>query len=183
VSEGTELLPGTAPIPTLSIVGRSKSGKTTVLERIIIVLKARGYNLATVKHHAHPGFEIDVPGKDTWRHAQAGSDHVVIAAPDKVAEIRKVSREPSLDEIIAGIQGVDLILTEGYLRADKPKVEVFPDEPGLMPIAAPDQLLAVVSVHPVRVEVPQYQPDNCDGLVDFLERELLDGRQNAPRNS
>ena len=174
--EGTDPLPGPAPIPILSIVGRSKSGKTTVLERIIMALKARGYRLATVKHHAHPGFEIDVPGKDTWRHAQAGSDHVIIAAPDKVAEIRRVSREPSLDEIAAGIQGVDLILTEGYLSADKPKVEVFPDEPGLAPIAAPDQLLAVVSVQPVRVDAPRYQPDDCDGLVNLIEQRLLDGR-------
>jgi hypothetical protein len=60
----------------------------------------------TIKHHAHPGFEIDHPGKDTWRHAQAGSDHVLIAASDKVASIRRVDRELTLDEIAATISDV-----------------------------------------------------------------------------
>ena len=111
-------------IPVISVVGRSKVGKTTLLEKLIPELKRRGYRVATVKHHAHPGFEIDRPGKDTWRHAQAGSDHVVIAAPDKVAAVRRVTREPTLDEIVTTIDDVDIILTEGYKRAGKPKIEI-----------------------------------------------------------
>ena len=83
-------------IPILSIVGKSGSGKTTLLEKLIAELKRRGYRVATIKHHAHPGFEIDQPGKDTWRHAQAGSDHVVIAAPDKIASIRRLERDNQL---------------------------------------------------------------------------------------
>jgi len=90
--------------PIISIVGKSKSGKTTLLEKIIPELKKRNYRVATIKHHAHRGLEIDQPGKDTWRHAQAGSDHIVIVAPDKVASIRKVESAPTLDEIAAGIQ-------------------------------------------------------------------------------
>lgn len=77
-------------IPIICVVGRSKSGKTTLLEKLIPELKRRGYRVATIKHHSHPGFEIDVPGKDTWRHAQAGSDHVIISAPDKVADRKSV---------------------------------------------------------------------------------------------
>ncbi|MCU0489929.1 MAG: molybdopterin-guanine dinucleotide biosynthesis protein B, partial [Anaerolineales bacterium] len=75
----------TAPI--LSIIGKSNSGKTTLLEKLIPELRQRGYRVATIKHHAHAGFEIDQPGKDTWRHAQAGSQVVVITAPDKLALI------------------------------------------------------------------------------------------------
>ena len=70
-------------VAILSIVGKSKSGKTTLVEKIIAELKRRNYRVATIKHHSHPGFEIDHPGKDSWRHAQAGSDHAVVAAPDK----------------------------------------------------------------------------------------------------
>jgi len=69
-------------------------------------MKQRGYRVGTIKHHSHPGFELDRPGKDTWRHAEAGSDHVVIAAPDKVASIRRVDREPTLDEITATNRGL-----------------------------------------------------------------------------
>ena len=111
-------------IPIICVVGRSAAGKTTLLEKLIPELKSRGYRVGTIKHHAHPGFEIDHPGKDTWRHARAGSDHVVIAALDKIASVRPVDREPTLDEVAATISEVDLILTEGYKRSGEPKIEV-----------------------------------------------------------
>ncbi len=82
------------------------------MEKLIAELKRRGYRVATIKHDVH-GFEIDQPGKDTWRHAQAGSDHVVIASPTRIAHIRRLNRELTLPEIIATIQDVDIILTEG----------------------------------------------------------------------
>ena len=94
-----------SPVPVLSIIGKSGVGKTTILEKLIPELKSRGLKIATIKHHAHPGFDIDQPGKDTWRHAQAGSDLVIIAAPDKIATIQKLEQEKSLDEIFASIDG------------------------------------------------------------------------------
>jgi molybdopterin-guanine dinucleotide biosynthesis protein MobB len=113
----------TKPPPVVSIVGRSKSGKTTLIEKLIPLLKARGYRVGTVKHHAHPGFDIDIPGKDTWRHAQAGSDHVVIAAPDKIASIVMLQAPLDLPQILAGMQDVDIVLTDGYRRANNPKLK------------------------------------------------------------
>ena len=89
-------------IPVVTFIGKSGSGKTTLLEKLVTELKNRGYMLATVKHHSHRGFEIDEPGKDSWRFAQAGSDQVVIASPDKIASYRKIERELSLDEIAIG---------------------------------------------------------------------------------
>ncbi|RPI82218.1 MAG: molybdopterin-guanine dinucleotide biosynthesis protein B, partial [Chloroflexi bacterium] len=77
-----------ASIPLITVIGKSGSGKTTLIERLIIELSKRGYRLATVKHHSHSGFDIDFPGKDSWRFARAGSCHVVIAAPDKIAAYR-----------------------------------------------------------------------------------------------
>ena len=85
-------------IPLVCVVGRSKSGKTTLLEKLIRELKNRGYRIGTIKHHSHPGIEMDKPGKDTWRHARAGRDHVVIAAPDQVASIRRVERDAQSSE-------------------------------------------------------------------------------------
>ncbi len=160
-------------VPIICVVGRSEVGKTTLLEKLIPELKGRGYRVATVKHHAHAGFEIDQPGKDTWRHAQAGSDHVVIAAPDKVASIRRVEREPTLDEIAATIEDVDIILTEGYKHTDKPKIEVVRAARGTLPICAPEELLAVVSDVAVTFDVPRFDLDDVVGLADLVEARLL----------
>ena len=110
-------------IPIVSVVGKSNAGKTTLLEKLIPELKRRGYRVATVKHDAH-SFEMDEPGKDTWRHRQAGADVVVISSKDKMAMIRRVDEELSLLEIADTITGVDIILTEGFKRGPAPKIEV-----------------------------------------------------------
>jgi molybdopterin-guanine dinucleotide biosynthesis protein B len=157
----------TAPI--LSIVGKSNSGKTTLLEKLIPALKRRGLRVATIKHHSHPVFEIDQPGKDTWRHAQAGSDQVILAAPDKIASIRRLERELSLDEIAAQITDVDLILTEGYKRAGKPAVEVLRGANGLERIANPEQLVALVSdAAPPESAIPQFGLEQSEALADWI---------------
>lgn len=160
-------------IPVFSVVGKSKSGKTTVIERIIGQLKKRGYRVATIKHHFHPGLDIDRPGKDTWRHARAGSDHVVIAAPDVVASIRNVSQEPTLDELIADIRDVDIIITDGYSRANKPKIEVLRADRSRDLISDADELIAVVSDIHLNIDVPQYSFEDSEGLVNLIESIFL----------
>jgi molybdopterin-guanine dinucleotide biosynthesis adapter protein len=159
--------------PILSFIGKSDSGKTTLLEKIIPELKRRGYHVATVKHHSHPGFDIDVPGKDTWRHAQAGSDHVVISAPDRIASIRRLERELTLDEIAAEIADVDIILTEGYKNAGKPAIEVLREQSGLVFVAAPGQRIAVASDTPVETDVPLFSLDDPVAIADFIEAKFL----------
>jgi molybdopterin-guanine dinucleotide biosynthesis protein B len=160
-------------IPILSIIGKSNSGKTTLLERLIPELKRRGYRVATIKHHSHPGFEIDQPGKDTWRHAQAGSDHVVIAAPDKIAIIHRLERELTLDEIAAQISDVAIILTEGYKRAGKPAIEVVRAANGLELVSQPPQLVALATDTRLVTDLPQFDLEDVNGLVDFVERNFL----------
>jgi molybdopterin-guanine dinucleotide biosynthesis protein B len=159
--------------PILSIVGKSGSGKTTLLEKLIPELKRRGYRVATIKHHAHPGFEIDQPGKDTWRHAQAGSDCVILAAPDRLATIRSLDHELSLDEIAEGICDVDLILTDGFKRGGKPALEVMRAEHGLELVCDPQQLAAVASDAPMKVNVPCFDLQDAHGIVDWIERRFL----------
>jgi len=143
-------------IPIICIIGRSNSGKTTVLEKLIRKYRRRDYRVATIKHHSHPGIEIDRPGKDTWRHAQAGSDHVVISAPDRVASIRRVDREPTLEEIATSIHDVDVILTEGYKQTDQGKIEVVRAARRNEPICTPGELLALVTDVNIPYDVPQF---------------------------
>lgn len=158
-----------ANIPIVCIVGRSNSGKTTVLEKLISELKQRDYRVATVKHHSHPGIEIDRPGKDSWRHAQAGSDHVVIASPDRVVSIRRVDHEPTLNEIAAAIHDVDVILAEGYKGTGRVKVEVVRAARSSEPLCTPDELLALVTDVAVPYDVPQFGLDDASNLADLVE--------------
>lgn len=158
-----------ATIPVISIVGKSKSGRTTLVEKLIRELKQRGYRVGTIKHHSHPGFEVDKPGKDTWRHAQAGSDHVVISAPDKIASIRLVEREPDLHEIAATMTDVDVILTEGYFRSGQHRIEVVRAERSREPVCQPEELLALASDFELSYGVPRFDLNDAAGLADLIE--------------
>jgi molybdopterin-guanine dinucleotide biosynthesis protein B len=164
-------------VPIISIVGRSGTGKTTLIEKLLRELKARGYRVATIKHDAHP-FEIDQPGKDSWRHAQAGSDTVVISAADRLAMIKRLDREWSIDRIAGALLGdVDLVLTEGYKRSDKPRIEVSRRACGRELVSTASQLVALATDQPFNegelASVPQFQLDDAAGLVDLIEKRFL----------
>ena len=114
----------------VSFVGKSGTGKTTLIEAAIKELKKKGFRVAVIKH-AHHGFEMDKPGKDTWRFAQAGSDMVLVSSPGRVAIIEQVSDELSCEEAIGRVYGnVDIILVEGFKQSSKVKVEVTGTERG-----------------------------------------------------
>lgn len=159
-------------IPVLSVVGYSNSGKTTLVEKLIRELKKRGYRVAVIKHH-HGDFEVDRPGKDTWRHAEAGADVVVLAAPRKIAVIEKLAAERRLDEIMARIENVDLIITEGYKKENKPKIEVFRSVVHSKLITPVEELLAIASDVPLHYGVPCLDIDNPAPIVDLIEDKLL----------
>ncbi|MEW6624378.1 MAG: molybdopterin-guanine dinucleotide biosynthesis protein B [Bacillota bacterium] len=156
----------------VSFVGRSNVGKTTHLEKVIKEIKSRGYKVAIIKHDVH-GFEIDTPGKDTWRHAQAGADTVVISSPHKLAIIEKVPAERTLDEIAKQIQDVDLIITEGYKRGNKPKVEIVRKERSSEPLCHKEELVALVTDCEINMEVPKFAFDEVKELVDLLEEKFI----------
>jgi len=165
-------------IPIISIVGKSDSGKTTLIEKLVPELTRRGYRVATVKHDMH-GFEVDHEGKDSWRHKQAGAHTVVISSPQKVALIRDVEKDLTLDEIRARwIRDVDLILSEGYKRDVQPKIEVFRKEKHKKLLCAKkDNLIAVVSNQKFRVGVPCFGLEDMRELSNFIEKEFLKSKK------
>ena len=124
-------------IPLVSFVGRSNTGKTTVIERLIPILRERGLKVAVIKHHPHD-FEIDNPGKDTYRYKQAGATMGILASPQKVAVVEDTETELTLEEIITRyIHDVDLLIVEGFKREEIPKIEVFQrKEGGDIPVCA-----------------------------------------------
>lgn len=165
-------------IPIISIVGKSDSGKTTLIEKLLPELTRRGYRIATVKHDMH-GFEVDREGKDSWRHKQAGAHTVVISSPQKLALIRDVEKDLTLDEIRGRwIKDVDLILSEGYKRDVQPKIEIFRKEKHKKLLCTKrDNLIAIVSNQKFRVGVPCFDLEDMRGLANFIEEEVLKSRK------
>lgn len=153
-------------IPVVSVVGYSNSGKTTLVVKLVSELKGRGYRIATIKHH-HCDFETDVPGKDTWQHARAGAETVILAGPNRVCMTEYTKKEMPLDEILSKISGVDLIVTEGFKRAHKPKIEVFRSELYDTLVSPEDELLAVVSDTPFENK-RVFGYDDARGLADLV---------------
>ena len=163
------------PVPVITIIGKSGSGKTTLMEGLIPELSRRGYRIATIKHHSHAGFEVDQMGKDSWRHAQAGSVHVIIAAPDKIASYRPLQAELTLDEIVLEVQEADLILVEGYRQAGYPSLEVFRSAVSTELIGTPEQRFAVVADTAMAIGVPCYALEDIPGISDLIEKRFLSG--------
>ncbi len=163
--------------PIISIVGKSEAGKTTLLEGLVTELKQRGYRVAVIKHTGED-FELDERGKDTWRLSQAGSEVVAISSFSKLAVIRQVERDLSLQELSDFIGwDHDIILTEGFRRSSTPRIEVHRKEQGRELLSPPQQLLAVVTDEPLDVDVPQFSKDGIQGLADLIENRLLAQRK------
>lgn len=162
-------------IPIVSIVGRSNSGKTTLLEKLIRELTRRGRRVGTIKHHFHGPVEVDVPGKDSWRHKRAGARTVALVSPDTLFVLGDLAEEWTLEAIAhLGLFEVDLILTEGFKSGPMPKIEVNQSEQETPLLCGPaDQLVAVVTDRDLPLPVPRFSPDAVGPLADFIEREFL----------
>jgi molybdopterin-guanine dinucleotide biosynthesis protein B len=158
--------------PLIAVVGRSGAGKTTLLEKLIRELKQRGFRIGTVKHDVH-GFDMDKPGKDTWRHKKAGAVMTLISSPYQIGMVKDVDHDHGLDELLPLFKDVDLILVEGYKRSTKPKIEIFRPEVHDEPLCrADDQLIALVSDMALDLGVPRFSLDDTSGLAEFLTRRL-----------
>ena len=160
-------------IPAVAIVGKSKSGKTTAIEKLIAEFKSRGFRVAAVKH-AHQTVELDIPGKDTARFAQAGSDACVVSSPSRLTVFKNASREPSVEEVLSSLGNeYDIAIIEGFKRSKLPRIEVFRSELGKDMVCAPEELAAVITDKTLPFDLPQFRSDNVKGIADFVEREML----------
>jgi molybdopterin-guanine dinucleotide biosynthesis adapter protein len=154
----------------VSIVGRSNTGKTTLIEKLIPELRRRGYRVATIKHNIH-GFDIDHEGKDSWRHKKAGARLTVIASPHRIAVIEDVSKDYELSELRDRyIRDVDIILSEGFKGNPHPKIEVVRSGIKHDPLcSAEDNLMAIVSDEPVDRGVPCLDINDIRGVANLIE--------------
>ena len=152
----------------IGLAGWSGAGKTTLLRRLIPCLVARGVSVATIKH-AHHGFDVDVPGKDSWEHRRAGASQVLVASARRWALMTELKgAEPGLGDLAARLDPVDLVLVEGFKREGHPKIEVHREangKPWLWPEDA--RILLVASdAPPAPGAPPSLHLDDVDALAD-----------------
>lgn len=163
--------------PALSFVAKSGTGKTTLLEKVIIILKDRGYKLGVIKHDAHK-FDIDHPGKDSHRLTAAGADTMLISSPEKLALVKKHQAAPSVRESIKKyFSDMDIVLTEGFKLGDLPKIEIHRKERSSELICRGENhdntLIAVASDDSLELDVPVLDLNSAETVANFIESRFL----------
>jgi molybdopterin-guanine dinucleotide biosynthesis protein B len=158
--------------PVVSIVGKSKSGKTAVIERLIQELKSRGYRVATIKH-APRGTNLDKPGKDSWRHIEAGSETTVVSSTDNLVLVKPVSQDSTLEDIVRLLgEDYDIILTEGFKRGNAPKIEIHRKDANEL-LKNIKKRIAIITDEPLETKSRQFSFEDSKSLADLLERGFI----------
>ena len=172
------------PIPIVTIVGASDSGKTTLVEKLIPCLTAKGLRVGSVKHDVH-GFEMDREGKDSWRHKHAGASTTVISSPRQVGMVKDVVRELTLDQLVERyLSDMEIIVVEGYKHEEKHKIEVHRKVLNRKLIAGGSpHLIAVATDEPLDVNVPCFDINDARGLADFVVSYFGLGEAKQPEGS
>jgi len=156
------------------IVGWKNAGKTGLMERLVTEITGRGFTVSTVKH-AHHTFDVDHPGKDSFRHRAAGASEVLLASRNRIALMQELrgAEEPDLTTLLARLSPVDLVLVEGYKRDSHPKVEAHRAETG-NPLIAPDDptVRAVASDVPLDLDRPVFDLNDTTAVADFIVAEV-----------
>ena len=158
--------------PIVSVVGKSKSGKTTLIEKLVQELKSRGYRVATIKH-VPQGIKFDETGKDSWRHLQAGSEVTAVSSPEKIVIVKPVEQDSTLGDV-AHLLGddCDIILTEGFKQDNAPKIEVHRKDTGSL-LKSLKKLIAIMTDEPLETNARQFSLEDINGLADLLEKGFI----------
>ena len=156
------------------LAGWSGSGKTTLLATLIPEFVARGLTVSSIKH-AHHEFDIDRPGKDSWRHRQAGAHEVMVASSRRWALMHELrdTAEPPFEELVAKMSPVDLLLVEGWKRHAHPKLEVHRPSLG-KPLLYPEDpdIVAIASDEPIAAPIPLLPLGDAGAVADFITDHL-----------
>jgi molybdopterin-guanine dinucleotide biosynthesis protein B len=156
------------------IAGWSGSGKTTLLEKLIPQFTARGLKVSVIKH-AHHGFDIDRPGKDSYRHREAGASEVLLSCNDRWALMheRRDESDITLDELLTRLAPCDLVLIEGFKQEPVPKLEVYRPENGKPPLfPGRSDIVAVASDVALATSLPRLSLEDVAGIADFVMNTL-----------
>lgn len=165
--------------PVVCIVGRSNVGKTTLVTKLVSEFKKRGYRVATLKHSPR-GFELDQAEKDSWRHIKSGSDVVVISSARQLAMLRPQDHDASLEEILDLIgENFDVVLAEGFKKANAPKIEVSRKGANADPMCYPEQLIAIVTDLPVDAGMPCFSFEDIPSIANLIEEQVMGRRPPA----
>ena len=155
----------------LGFAGYSGSGKTTLVEQLIRGLRLQGFRVSVVKH-AHHKFEVDQPGKDSWRHREAGAFEVLVASNQRLVLQRQYEKqaEPQVHELLAQVyEGVDWVLVEGFKFSDLPKLEVWRSDAGQPMLHPEDPYIKAIAT-----DVPeQLQPTTLRPVLDLNQPEQV----------
>lgn len=159
-------------IPIFSFIGSSGSGKTTFLEKLIPILKGKGLKVGVIKHDAHK-FEIDKPGKDSYRFKSAGADVVAISSAEKMAFVKSFENTPfTLEEIVIRyFSGMDIVITEGYKKSRIPKFEIFRKGNSTPFLSSEkDELIGIITdvVPAPRADVAVFGINDIEKVADFI---------------
>ena len=155
-------------------VGWKNAGKTGLVERLVTEITSRGFTVSTIKH-AHHTFDVDRPGKDSYRHRHAGATEVLLSSTNRFALMHELrgSEEPSLADLLARLSPVDLVLIEGYKRDVHPKVEAFRAETGNPLIALEDGTVkAVAADTPLDLDRPVFDLNDTVSIAEFILAEV-----------
>lgn len=154
--------------------GWSGSGKTTLIEHLIPVLIAGGLRVSLIKH-AHHDFDVDQPGKDSYRHRHAGAAEVLISSGMRWALMHELrgAEEPALDEHLARLSPCDLVLVEGFKREPIPKLEIHRPSVG-KPLLFPDDshIVAIASDEPVDTSLPRFDLNDVAAIANFIRNQI-----------
>lgn len=161
-------------IPVICIVSAvSNTGKTTLMENLICEIIRRGYKVGAVKSDCH-GFEMDVPGKDSWRFMQAGAKATAIVGTEQYALVQKTSRKKDLDEVIGLMEDIDIVLVEGFKLTGKPKVEVVRREKGSHIVSPAEELVAIATdLTDACFSVPTFGLGDYERIADFIVNSFI----------
>jgi molybdopterin-guanine dinucleotide biosynthesis protein B len=159
------------------VVGRKKRGKTTLVEKLVPEFKKRGYKVGTIKYTTMD-HQFDTPGKDSFRHTQAGAETTLVMSPNNIALFSSDLRKKEPDELFKlFFQDYDLIIGEGFKNSSYPKIEILDSSQDTEPLcSAKDNLIALVSSKKMEYSVPVFSLEQIKPLVDFLEKKLKEDK-------